>query len=62
MNTVPIQRAFLSAQCCCLGASIIALVLAEDSLSDAMLSLSFMFGGAFVGAFAYGKFHGKEEA
>lgn len=53
--TKPLERWFLSAQSCCLVASVIASAFANGLLSDVMLMLSFMFGGAFLGAFFYGR-------
>lgn len=55
-----IERLFLFAQVCLLGGGVLALALGDSGLCDALLPLSLFFGGAALGASAYGRFHGKE--
>lgn len=58
--TKTIERLFLSAQICLLGGAVLALALGDEGLCDALMPLSLFFGGAVLGAFAYGRFRRKE--
>lgn len=54
--TKPLEYAFLLCQAACIALSMCA----GEAWSHLILTCSYFFGGAFIGAFLYGRYHGKE--
>lgn len=54
--TKALEYTFLACQFICIALSLCA----GEALAHLLLTCSYFFGGAFLGAFFYGRYHGKE--